>query len=164
MEMVKKIDSAIMKILWAIVIACFIVMLVLVAGQVLSRLTRIQVLAPPDEIVTLVFVWFGYIGATIISREHTHLRVELLDGFVNKTPKRKAIYSMILATLNGVFLVVLWRSSWTLFIAVANRRSPMLSWPQRIWYSPLLVSTACMLAFCVWDILLGLKTLMGKQS
>jgi len=164
MIIVKKLDALLIKILWGIVISCFIGLLILVSGQVVARLTHIRFLAPPDEIVTLVFVWFNYIGAVIIFREHSHLRIELLDEFVNKTAKRKAIYSIVIAILNGVFLVVLWESSWTLFITVANRRSPMLSWPQRIWYFPLLISTGCMLLYCVRDLFLGLKVLAGKES
>ena len=164
METLKKIDRIVSKVLWAIVTVCFIVMLVLVAGQVFSRLLRIQVLAPPDEIVTLVFVWFGYIGATLVAREHTHLRVELLDGFFVKNPVMKAVYLIILAVLQVTFLIVLWDSSWKLFITVATRKSPMLSWPQRIWYLPMLISTMLMLLYLLWDVVLGIKTLAKRKA
>jgi len=162
--MFKKIDSIVTRIFWVIAIFSFTSLFVLVAAQVLSRLLRIQNLAPPDEIITLMFVWFVYIGATLIFREHTHLRVELLDGFFEKTARRKAWYRIFIATIQGLFLVVLWDSSMSLFLTAGERRSPMLSLPQRYWYLPLLISTFCMFLYCIWDIVLSVVDLREEKS
>ena len=162
--MLKKIDAVATRIFWMIAIISFTSLFFLVSAQVLSRLLRIQKLAPPDEIITLMFVWFVYIGATLIFREHTHLRVELLDGYFNKTPKREAWYRIFIATIQGLFLVVLWDSSMSLYITAGERRSPMLSLPQRYWYLPLLISTLSMFLYCIWDIVSSIYNLKEVKS
>jgi len=164
METLQKIDKILLKILWAIVIICFVVLMILITGQVASRFFRMRILAPPDEIVKLVFVWFGYLGATIVLREHSHLRIELFDEVINKTQKRQGLYELVIGVLQLTFFIFLMQSSWQLFVTSKTRTSPMLSWPQQIWYSPLVLSTFFMIIYSLREILYGLFKIRGRDQ
>jgi len=99
-----------------------------------------QYLAPPDEIITLVYVWMLFIGTAILVRNTDHIRIELLDNFLKERPRLKSIYNMVVCLLILIFLLVMIKSSLVLYEKSGTRASPMLQWPQRIWYISLPIS------------------------
>lgn len=137
---IKKIESALYEVLSSFVLIALVTLLFLIAFRIISRYFRLQYLAPPDEIITLVYVWMLFIGTAILVRDMDHIRIELLDNFLKDRPKLKSIYNMVVCLLILIFLLVMIKSSLVLYEKSGTRASPMLQWPQRIWYISLPIS------------------------
>jgi len=137
---IKKIESTFYNILSNFVLIALVVLLFLIAFRIISRYFRLQYLSPPDEIITLVYVWMLFIGTAILVRNIDHIRIELLDNFLKDRPRLKRIYNMVICLLILIFLLVMIKSSLVLYEKSGTRASPMLQWPQRIWYISLSIS------------------------
>ncbi len=164
MNLIKKIDEITTKLFWLILYVCIGSLLVLLTSQILSRFFSIQVLAPQDEIITLLFAWLVFLGIAVIARENGHLRVEFIDLFIKKNWRNKAIYGMYITLIQGVFLVSLYKSGFKLFVISGERQSPMLHLPQRIWYSSILISVILMLIYCIAEFLKHLISFINKGT
>lgn len=137
---IKKIESTLYEVLSSFVLIALVILLFLIAFRIISRYFGLQYLAPPDEIITLVYVWMLFIGTAVLVRNMDHIRIELLDNFLKDRPKLKSIYNMVVCLLILIFLLVMIKSSLVLYEKSGTRASPMLQWPQRIWYISLPIS------------------------
>lgn len=137
---IKKIESTLYEILSNFVLIALVILLFLIAFRIISRYFGLPYLAPPDEIITLVYVWMLFIGTAVLVRNMDHIRIELLDNFLKDRPKLKSIYNMVVCLLILIFLLVMIKSSLVLYEKSGTRASPMLQWPQRIWYISLPIS------------------------
>lgn len=126
---------------------CLAALFVLLVSQIVSRYFRIQALAPPDEITTLLFAWLVFISSALLMRRGEHLRVEIIDLFLEKRKHLLPWYNALLALLQLLFVVVFLRSALRFFIGSGTRVSPMLGLPQRYWYLAVLVSAVLMLIY-----------------
>ncbi len=124
-------------------------LVLLVAGQILSRQLGVSWLAPPDEIVTLFFAWLAFIGAALMVRDNGHLRAGVFDDFLEKKPQFKKPYLILINLLLLFFEVIMFRSSLTLFKLGTMKTSPMLHWPESIWYFPVMASAFLMLCYTI---------------
>lgn len=129
-------------------------LVLLVAGQILSRQLGVRWLAPPDEIVTLFFAWLAFIGAALMVRDNGHLRAGVLDDYLEKNPRLKKPYLILINVLLLVFELVMFRSSLTLYELGTVKTSPMLHWPESIWYFPVLASALLMIFYTTLEIVL----------
>ena len=137
---IKKIESTLYEILSNFVLIALVILLFLIAFRIISRYFGLPYLAPPDEIITLVYVWMLFIGTAVLVRNMNHIRIELLDNFLKDRPKLKSIYNMVVCLLILIFLLVMIKSSLVLYEKSGTRASPMLQWPQRMWYISLPIS------------------------
>ncbi len=137
---IKKIESTLYEILSNFVLIALVILLFLIAFRIISRYFGLPYLAPPDEIITLVYVWMLFIGTAVLVRNMDHIRIELLDNFLKDRPKLKSIYNMVVCLLILIFLLVMIKSSLVLYEKSGTRASPMLQWPQRMWYISLPIS------------------------
>lgn len=129
-------------------------LVLLVAGQILSRQLGVNWLAPPDEIVTLFFAWLAFFGAALMVRDNGHLRAGVFDDYLEKNPRYKKPYLILINLLLLFFEVVMFRSSLTLYELGTVKTSPMLHWPESIWYFPVLASALLMLFYTTLEIVL----------
>ena len=143
------IDNAIAKVAGALASLCLAVLFVLLVSQIVARFFRIQALAPPDEIITLLFAWLVFIGSALLVRRGEHLRVEIIDLFLEKRQWLRPWYNGILALLQLAFVVVFLRSALRFFVGSGTRVSPMLGLPQRYWYMAVLASGVLMFIYTV---------------
>lgn len=143
----KWVDGAITRIANVIMGFCLAALFVLLVSQIVSRYFRIQALAPPDEITTLLFAWLVFISSALLMRRGEHLRVEIIDLFLEKRKHLLPWYNALLALLQLLFVVVFLRSALRFFIGSGTRVSPMLGLPQRYWYLAVLVSAVLMLIY-----------------
>lgn len=144
LKILKKIDEIVAKALHTLVKFCIIMLLVLLFSQVIARYFRIQALAPQDEIINLFFAWFVFIGIALLFREDDHLRVEFVDGFMNKHPRIHNYYKFFVHLCQAIFISVFFSSSLNLYLNSVQRTSPMLHLPQRFWYGSVLCSAFLM--------------------
>jgi len=143
----RTVDNVITRIANVIMGFCLTALFVLLLSQIVSRYFRIQALAPPDEITTLLFAWLVFVSSALLMRRGEHLRVEIIDLFLEKRRHLLPWYNGLLALLQLLFVVVFFRSALRFFIGSGTRVSPMLGLPQRYWYLAVLVSAALMLMY-----------------
>jgi TRAP-type C4-dicarboxylate transport system permease small subunit len=147
--MLRKIEQGIFTILAGLVSLAVVALLALLTVQILSRYFRINLLAPPDEIITLIFAWMVFLGAALLVRNDSHLRVEFIDIFLQKHPTAQCVYTVIRSLFVLLFLGVMTSSGLTLFLKSGTRSSPILQLPQRLWYAVLPLSGFLMLLYMI---------------
>ncbi len=143
----QRIEKIIFQLLLGLVSIGVVILLILIASQVISRYFGIKFLAPPDEIITLIYVWMLFIGSALLVRNADHIKVEMLDRFLQERPRIKKGYDILVCLLIFIFLVVMVQSSLVLYEHSGTRSSPMLQLPQRLWYLSLLVSGFLMIFY-----------------
>lgn len=158
--MIAKLEKYLYRFLVAFTQLLVLVLLLLVAGQILSRQIEARWLAPHDEVVTLCFAWLAFIGAALMVRDNGHLRAGVFDDFLEKKPQFKRPYSILINLLLSVFEAVMFRSSLTLLELGTIKTSPMLQWPESIWYFPVLASAVLMIFYTVIQLV---KDISGKN-
>ncbi len=158
----KRLEKMLFAILTAVVSSCVVLLLLLLTAQILSRYFRIKILAPPDEIITLIFAWMVFLGSALLVRNNYHLKVELIDLFLQKHSFLRFLYGNIASLLILIFLWVMTSSGIKLFINSGTRMSPMLQLPQRLWYVVLPVSGILMILYTIVQLVNNIITLFKK--
>lgn len=161
---IKKIESTLYEILSNFVLIALVILLFLIAFRIISRYFGLPYLAPPDEIITLVYVWMLFIGTAVLVRNMNHIRIELLDNFLKDRPKLKSIYNMVVCLLILIFLLVMIKSSLVLYEKSGTRASPMLQWPQRMWYISLPISGFLMAFYLIVRLFRNTYELLKKKT
>lgn len=150
--MIAKLEKTLYQFLVFFTELLVLALVFLVACQILSRQLGVSWLAPPDEIVTLFFAWLAFIGAALMVRDNGHLRAGVFDDFLKKRPQLKKPYLILINLLLLVFEVVMFHSSLTLFELGTMKTSPMLHWPESIWYFPVMASAFLMLSYTILEL------------
>ncbi len=150
--MIAKLEKKLYQFLVVFTELLVLALVLLVAGQILSRQLEVRWLAPPDEVVTLFFAWLAFIGAALMVRDNGHLRAGVFDDYLEKNPQFKKPYLILINLLLLVFEVVMFRSSLTLYELGTIKTSPMLHWPESIWYFPVLASALLMLIYTITEL------------
>lgn len=143
----QRIEKIIYEILSFLVSLGIVILLILVTFKIISRYFNIQFLAPPDEIITLVYVWMLFIGSALLVRNTDHLKIDILAKYLQSRPFIKKVYDILVCLLILLFLIVMAKSSLILYEQSGNRSSPMLQIPQRLWYLSLLISSFLMIFY-----------------
>jgi len=161
---IKKIELTLYEVLSSFVLIALVVLLLLITFQIISRYFKLQYLAPPDEIITLVYIWMLFIGAAILVRNMDHISIGLLDNFLKDRPKLKSIYNAVVCLLMIIFLLVMIKSSLVLYVKSGTRASPMLQWPQRIWYISMPISGFLMAFYLIVHFFRNIYELLKKKT
>jgi len=143
----QRIEKIIYEILSFLVSLGIVILLILVTFKIISRYFNIQFLTPPDEIITLVYVWMLFIGSALLVRNIDHLKIDILAKYLQSRPFIKKVYDILVCLLILFFLIAMVKSSLILYEQSGNRSSPMLQLPQRLWYLPLLISSFLMIFY-----------------
>lgn len=159
--MLAKIEKGLYHVLKVFTELLVLVLVIMVAGQILSRELALRWLATPDEVVTMVFAWLAFFGSALLVRDNGHLRAGVLDDFLAKRPRLQKPYRILIDGLLLFFEVIFFRSGLVLFHLGTIKRSPQLQWPQTIWYFPVLAAAVLMLFYTVVRLA---KTIFGHGS
>jgi len=143
----QRIEKIIYEILSFLVSLGIVILLILVTFKIISRYFNIQFLAPPDEIITLVYVWMLFIGSALLVRNTDHLKIDILAKYFQRYPFIKKVYDILVCLSILLFLIVMAKSSLILYEQSGNRSSPMLQIPQRLWYLSLVISSFLMIFY-----------------
>ncbi len=83
MELLKKFNTKINRILCVVMVICFICMVILVFTQVICRYALNDALSWSEELASYFFHWATFLGASVAFYENTHISVSY---FVNHVP------------------------------------------------------------------------------
>ena len=164
MKLIKKIDTIMSKVLFTLVQLCVVMLLLLLSAQIISRYFRIQFLSPQDEIINLCFAWFVFIGVALLFREGAHLRVEFVDGFMSRHKKIQIYYKFFVHLCQALFIGVFFSSSLNLYLDSGQRTSPMLHFPQRLWYGSIVCSAILMSLYFVAKFMVDIGNIVDKHK
>lgn len=129
----------------ALGVALFTAMLAVVLIQVFVRFLLYQWLqmAWADEIGRALLVWSSFWGAVLVTRESSHITVDLLYDRLSSAPRRAL---RVLADLvMGTFLLLLVGKGFPIFFDGFLRTSPATGLPALIFDGALWISSALMI-------------------
>ncbi len=162
MNLLKQIDRIILKVLKAVSIACFIILTVLVAANVVIRFFPVVSLHWFDEIIELVVAALIFYGSAAlwITREHFSV-----GDWIGKrlAPRPRHAYRLVVELLALGFIVLFFHYSYAL-TASAEDVTNAFAIPKWILYACLPVSAAIMMIYSVRNILGELAGILKHQS
>lgn len=83
MELLRKFNTAVNKILCVVMVVCFLCMVILVFMQVICRYALNDALSWSEELASYFFHWATFLGASVAFYEKTHISVSY---FVDHVP------------------------------------------------------------------------------
>ena len=132
--------------------------------QVISRyLLKSIYWAGTEEIARYSFIYMTFLGASLLSLDNAHLKVDILKGIVGD---RKGIYIDIIWEIVTVILFVyLLPRAWNIFYASfrVGRKYPSSQIPQAVFQSMLVVLCVLMILRNVEVIIRQIKTLKSSD-
>ena len=168
MELLKKIDSFIAKVLKFLVIALMISLGLLLFLRVIIRYIPLGKVIPlfasmswSDEVVEIIMAWMVLSTSTLIMRDKDHFRVTLLEDRL-KGKASQNILDMGIAILGMIFFAALFFYSWKL-VQGANWTTQMLKLSQKIPYCSILVNSGLMLIYQVRDLVNSIIKIKKKD-
>ncbi len=153
-------DHYLISTLRPLTLACFVALLILLAGVVFVRFVPVTSLGWSDEIVEWAFAWMVFVGAAVLWRDNEHFRVVWLLNRLKGTASGK-ILALAVEALSIIFLAVMTYYGMKLTVA-AHDRSPILELPRHIWYFCIPLAGMIMIAYSIRNFI-G-HVLQGRHS
>ncbi len=150
MSALAQFDRSLMSILRRLTLACFVTLLILLAGVVFVRFVPITSLGWSDEIVEWAFAWMVFMGAAALWRDNEHFRVQWLPNKLNGRVLGKVL-ALVVEALSITFLAIMTYYGMKLTV-VAHDRSPILELPRHIWYFCIPLAGMIMIAYSIRNV------------
>ncbi|CAM4101153.1 TRAP transporter small permease [Bordetella tumulicola] len=157
-----RLDRAIGATLRLFTIACLVSLTVLLAINIIGRATGWFGIAWFDEVVTTLFAWMVFIGASALWRECDHFTITLLpDYLAGKSGQRlhRLIVALVGLLFAGVLLVYGAR-----FVARTAATTPVLELPQAWAYACLPIAGLLMTLYALRDVWLAIRATSPKPA
>ena len=151
-----RVETAIGMVLRFCAVALLCGILVLMVANVLNRFVNFAGLDWNDEIIELMLVWMIFLSAAEVWRVNQHFAVDLVPLMVEGGRVEKPLKILISAG-SLVFIAVLTHRSYELFKR-ATDVSPYFSLPRKLWYGPMPLAGALMLAFSLRQLVTLIRT------
>ena len=159
--MLHKLDTIVASVLKFIVMACCIAIAIILFVRVIMRFTPITIeLSWTDEVVEWMMAWMIFCASTLLFRDKTHFRVDLLQ---NKLAGKKigAVLEIAITLCSIAFIAVLLYYG-TQMAMKTDQFSPMLKVPTKFPYSSIPVNCVLILGYLLRDLVQGVKELAKK--
>jgi TRAP-type transport system small permease protein len=153
MDMLKRIDAMLLRVLKVITITSFIFLTILVSANVFVRFVPVASLHWFDEIIELLFAYLVFYGAAAlwITREHFSVGDWIGNRIANV--RARHLYRLIVELMVLLFVVIFFYYSLRLTI-LAQDVTNVFAIPKRILYSCLPVSGALMIIYSIRNIII----------
>ena len=145
-------------------ISVFIIalMVVVVFLQVIFRFIIKSSLAWSEEMARYLLIWITFLGASIGIKRKSHIGVEVV---VNLFPEKMQQWIRIITNaITMVFFIALMTWGRRLLIIVSKQRSPAMEISMAIPYAAILVSSALIILYISYNILLDISSLTKEQN
>lgn len=159
MELLKKIDNALNKILDLSLIFLILVMVGMVVWQVLARYV-LKISTPyAEELARLSIVWCVFIGSAIAVRKDEHIRVTFL---VNKLPEYIRLPLFIIGSLSIIALsyIMVYYGVKHLIAVWPDHQTTSLGYSRGLFYLPVPTMGLLFFIYSVVDIVNYIKALI----
>jgi TRAP-type C4-dicarboxylate transport system permease small subunit len=151
MNLLKRIDKALLYTLKGITIASFFFLTLLISANVFVRFFPVASLHWFDEIIELLYAYLVFYGAAALWISHEHFGVgDWIEKRI-KNPRMRYGYRVIIELLVMCFVVIFFYYSLKLTI-LARDVTNVFAIPKRILYSCLPISGAVMILYSIRNI------------
>ncbi|HMQ92158.1 MAG TPA: TRAP transporter small permease subunit [Amaricoccus sp.] len=154
MGLFKILDSILMRIMRPVVVVIGLAVAFMLAAGIFSR----SVLGTPvfglEEIMLLAIMWFYMLGASLASRERSHLTADFVKIFSSnpKVWRAAAIVATAISLVVAVMMVV-WSWDFFAFGVERNQKTPVFGIPWWVSQSSLLFASVLFVAYLVRDLI-----------
>lgn len=129
--LLKRLDSAVMSLEKVVIVFLVTCMFVLGMAQVVSRFVIKSPIPWTESMLTYMFIWSSYLGASVAVAKNSHFMVDI---FVNYLPAKYRRYIEVLVNLLIIFFAVfiVYKG---MYLVIENRTQLMsampfsMSWP-----------------------------------
>jgi TRAP-type transport system small permease protein len=149
-------DAALAGALRLICLAAFVVLLILVTFEILSRFVPLFPLGWADEVVEMAFAYLIFLGTALLWRGRAHFSVDLIPDLLKGTQASR-ILSVILNGLALAFFLVFAYQGGKLSLRAVTTESPILAFPKTIWYGVMPIAGLIMVGYTLRDLWLLLQ-------
>lgn len=158
MDLLRKLDEGIGRLIRPVVVVIGLgVALMLVIG-ILSR----SLLGAPvfglEEIMLLAIMWFYMLGATLASREGSHLRADFVEVMTENAGIRRV--AAILSTIISIFASLAfcyWATDFLSFSLSRGQSTPVFAIPFWVSQASVLVAAILLTAYLIRDLVVLLR-------
>ncbi|MCP4021212.1 MAG: TRAP transporter small permease [Desulfobacteraceae bacterium] len=140
-------DSVLQYSMRIIAISCFLLLFILLAGNVLIRNFPIMEIYWFDEVVEFAFAWMVFIGAAKLWANNEHFRLKWLSGKI-ENQKAHHLFTLAIETVSIIFLFIFTYQSFQLTM-LARDWTPVLNLSKRFLYVCMPISGAIMVGYSI---------------
>jgi TRAP-type transport system small permease protein len=133
-------------------VGCLAGIFILISGGIFVRFVPISSMGWADELIEMGFAWMVFLGATVLWKERTHFRVDILPKSLEGSETGRKL-DIALNLMNLIFFAVFAYEGWVLTMRTTDP-SPILAWPKAIWYSIMPISGVLLGGYTVRDLVL----------
>ncbi|OZI66338.1 TRAP transporter small permease [Bordetella genomosp. 11] len=137
-----------------LMVACLVVMVVLLFGNVALRYLFNSGINVSDELSRLAFVWLIFIGSVLAVRDHTHMGVTMLVERFGRGARR--VTHLFCQALILAVLCMLIKGSWDQTVIGMATRLPVTNLPAGVFNIACLYAAIAMALLTLADIVLTL--------
>ncbi len=163
MEVLKRIDQAILCALKAVTIACFVFLTLLISANVFVRFVPVASLHWFDEIIELLYAYLVFYGAAALWISHEHFGV---GDWIEKRTKNAQVryaYRLIIEFFVLCFVVIFFYYSLRLTLSALDVTN-VFAIPKRVLYSCLPVSGAIMILYSIRNITVEMIGMLSSRQ
>ncbi len=130
-------------------------LLIVVFLQIFTRFVLLKPLMWTEEVARFCFVWLIFLGASINVRKKAHFSLDLFSSQLNS--RSRALLSLIVHILVGIFGLCLLILGWTFFKVGINRISPTIDISMAYIYAVIPLSGIFILIYIIESIYKEIK-------
>jgi TRAP-type C4-dicarboxylate transport system permease small subunit len=145
------IDRGLVFLLRTICVGCFVLLLLILAGNVFVRYFPVTAFYWFDEVVEWTFAWMVFFGAAALWARDEHFRLEWISDKLRGT-RRGHLLSAALELISLIFIAVFFYESLRLTM-LAKDWTPVFNVPRRWLYTCMPLSGAIMVAYSIRNII-----------
>jgi TRAP-type C4-dicarboxylate transport system permease small subunit len=162
MHALKILDSAMGWFLKGVTVLMFVVLFILLTGNVFFRWVPLMSMGWFDEIVQLCFAYMVFIGSAAIWRDRDHFKIEWIESKLRDRPAGEAI-RMFVDVMSLVFFLYLAYFGWSL-VGRTTDLTPIFQFPRRVLYICVPFSGTVMAAYAIRDVVLHGKKMLRARA
>jgi TRAP-type C4-dicarboxylate transport system permease small subunit len=133
-------------------VSCLVCIFILIAAGIFVRFVPVSSMGWADEIIEMGFAWMVFLGATVLWKERTHFRVDIIPAWLAGSEAGRKL-DIVLNLMNLFFFTVFAHQGWVLTMRTTDP-SPILAWPKAIWYSIMPISGLLLAGYTLRDLVL----------
>ena len=144
-------DRGLVSVLRFICVCCFVLLLVLLSGNVFVRFFPVMAFYWFDEVVEWTFAWMIFFGAAALWARNQHFRLEWISDKIKGTSKGHLV-AALLEVVSLFFLVIFFYQAARL-TALARDWTPVFNVPRRCLYICMPVSGLIMVGYSIRNVI-----------
>lgn len=149
-DFIARLDQALGTLLRVFTIACLVALTLLVAANIVNRLVGLFSMNWFDEVITTLFAWLVFIGASALWREREHFSIGLLADYL--ADKRGAWAQRLAIALLGLLFAGVLLVYGALFVSRTSATTPVLELPQSWAYACVPIAGLLMTLYALRDV------------